>query len=90
MIDALPITDDEKKKLKKMWEQYIRVRPVYDEVRRYVTDLINAFVDGTISESIFSSELESLKEWGLGDDEIQFYKAMAGLRRARKLKITLY
>jgi phage-related protein len=89
MIDALPIDDAEKNKLKKMWEQYIRVRPIYDEVKRYVTDLINAVVDGTISEQTFASELDSLKEWGLGDDEIMFYKAMAGLRKARKLKIYL-
>jgi phage-related protein len=89
MIDALPIDNAEKDKLKKMWEQYIRVRPIYDEVKRYVTDLINAVVDGTISEQTFASELDSLKEWGLGDDEIMFYKAMAGLRKARKLKIYL-
>ncbi|MGB9760001.1 MAG: hypothetical protein ACPLZG_09275, partial [Thermoproteota archaeon] len=89
MIDALPISNEEKNKLKEMWKQYIRVRPVYDEVRRYVTDLINAFVDGTISDATLSSELESLKQWGLGDDEIMFYKAMAGLRRARKLKIVI-
>jgi len=89
MIGALPIDDAEKNKLKKMWEQYIRVRPIYDEVKRYVTDLINAVVDGTISEQTFASELDSLKEWGLGDDEIMFYKAMAGLRKARKLKIYL-
>jgi hypothetical protein len=89
MIDALPIDDAEKNKLKKMWEQYIRVRPVYDEVRRYVTDLINAVVSGTISDQTFASELDALKEWGLGDDEIQFYKAMAGLRKAKKLKIYL-
>jgi hypothetical protein len=89
MIDALPIAQDTKAVLKEMWEQFIRLKPVMDEVRRYVTDLINAYVDGTISDLTFSNELEALKEWGLDDYEIQFYKAIASLRKARKLKITI-
>jgi hypothetical protein len=89
MIDALPIAQDTKALLKEMWEQFIRLKPVMDEVRRYVTDLINAFVDGTISELTFSNELEALKEWGLDDYEIMFYKAIASLRKARKLRITI-
>jgi len=89
MIDALPIEQQTKEVLKEMWEQFIRVKPVIEEVKRYVTDLINAYVDGTISDSLLASELEALKEWGLDDYEIMFYKAMAGMRKARKLKITL-
>jgi hypothetical protein len=89
MIDALPITSQEKKELKEIWEEYIRVRPVKSEVERYVTDLINAYVEGTISELTLTQELDSLKKWGLSDDEITFYKAIAGLRRAKKLKIVI-
>lgn len=89
MIDALPVDDNIKNLLKAMWEQYIRVRPVYDEVKRYITDLINAYVEGIIDDLTYSQELEALKKWGLSDDEIMFYKAIAGMRKARKLKISL-
>jgi hypothetical protein len=89
MIDALPIAQDTKAIIKESWEQFIRLKPVMDEVRRYVTDLINAYVDGTITDTIFSSELEALKEWGLDAYEIMFYKAIASLRKARKLRITI-
>jgi len=90
MVDALPIDDETKATIKRMWEEYIRIRPVKDEVSKYITDLINAYVDGTITQQLLESELEALKEWGLDDYEIQFYKAIAALRRARKLKIQFY
>jgi hypothetical protein len=89
MIDALPLTDDEKKKLKTMWEEYIRNRPVKSEAKMYVTQLINAYVDGILSESDFDKELQNMKKWGFSDTEIQFYKQIATVRRARKLKIPL-
>ncbi|PUA30975.1 MAG: hypothetical protein B9J98_08405, partial [Candidatus Terraquivivens tikiterensis] len=87
MIDALPLSPTEKQELKEIWEEYIRVRPVKSEVERYITDLINLYVEGLISDLDFGKELESLKRWGLSDDEITFYKAIAGARKARKLKI---
>ncbi|MEM1538758.1 MAG: hypothetical protein QW651_08110, partial [Candidatus Nezhaarchaeales archaeon] len=86
MIDAMPVDAATKNTLKAMWEQFIRVRPVYDEVRRYVTELITDFVEDVITEADFINELNALKEWGLGDDEIMFYKAIAGMRKARRLK----
>jgi phage-related protein len=89
MIDALPIDQPTKEVLKEMWTQYIRIKPVKDEVGRYVTDLINAYVAGTIDATAYAKELDALREWGLDDYEIQFYKAIATLRRARKLKIAL-
>ncbi|MEM2284565.1 MAG: hypothetical protein QXL29_08190, partial [Zestosphaera sp.] len=85
-IDAMPVDAATKNTLKAMWEQFIRVRPVYDEVRRYVTELITDFVEDVITEADFINELNALKEWGLGDDEIMFYKAIAGMRKARRLK----
>lgn len=90
MIDSLPTDDETKNSLKQIWEDYIRIKPVKDEVTKYITDLINAFIDGIISQQIFEEELEALKEWGLDDYEVQFYKAIATLRKARKLKMTLY
>jgi phage-related protein/intein/homing endonuclease len=89
MIDALPIDQPTKEVLKEMWTQYIRIKPVKDEVGRYVTDLINAYVAGTIDATAYAKELDALREWGLDDYEIQFYKSIATLRRARKLKIAL-
>jgi len=85
MIDALPIAEETKAVLKEMWEQFIRLRPIMDEVRRYVTVLIRAFVEGLITEEQFHAELEALKEWGLDDYEITFYKAIGGMYKAIKL-----
>jgi hypothetical protein len=85
MIDALPIEEDKKEFIKQMWREYIRIRPVMDEVRRYITELMSDFVEGIITEEEYVKELEALKEWGLDDYEIDFYKAIAGMRKARYL-----
>jgi ElaB/YqjD/DUF883 family membrane-anchored ribosome-binding protein len=87
MIDALPLSDTEKQELKAMWEEYIKNRPVKSEARTYITQLINLFVDGLISDADFDKELNAMKSWGFSDDEIMFYKAQANLRKARKLRI---
>jgi len=89
MIDALPLSDDEKRKLKTMWEEYIRNRPVKSEAKMYITQLINAYVDGIISDTDFDRELQSMKKWGFSDTELQFYKQIATVRKARKLRIPL-
>jgi len=89
MIEALPLTPQEKQQLKEIYEQYIRVRPVISEVRQYIRDLINLYVDGLIDDNTLAQELESLRKWGLDDYEIMFYKAIAVLRKARKLRIPL-
>jgi chemotaxis regulatin CheY-phosphate phosphatase CheZ len=87
MINALPLSDDEKKELKAMWEEYIRNRPVKSEARTYITQLINLYVDGLISDDAFKNELQEMKKWGFSDTELMFYEAQASLRRARKLRI---
>ena len=89
MIDALPVSDEEKRELKQMWEEYIRNRPVKSEARTYITQLINLFVDGLISETDFKRELQAMKKWGFSDYEIMFYEAQAALRKARKLRIPI-
>jgi len=83
MIDALPVDQPTKEFLKKMWEEYIRVRPVYDEVRRYITELISDYAEGVIGDDELKQELEALKDWGLDDYEIQFYMWLAQRRRVR-------
>jgi len=85
MIDALPIEEDKKAFIKQMWREYIRIRPVMDEVRRYITELMADFVEGIITEAEYVNELQALKEWGLDDYEVDFYKAIGGLRKARYL-----
>ncbi|RLI87531.1 MAG: hypothetical protein DRP01_01610 [Archaeoglobales archaeon] len=85
MIDALPVDEETKNVLKAMWEQFIRLKPIMDEVRRYITELLSDFASGIITEEEFVKELEALKEWGLDDYEIMFYKAIGGMRRARYL-----
>ena len=84
MIDALPVDQATKEFLKKTWEEYIRVRPVYDEVRRYITELINDYAEGLMDDNELRQELEALKDWGLDDYEIQFYIWLAQRRRARR------
>jgi len=69
-----------------MWEQFIRLKPIMDEVRKYITELINDFVEDVITEEEFLAELEALKEYGLDDYEIMFYKSIAGMKKARYLK----
>ena len=83
MIDALPVDAQTKDFLKKMWEEYIRIKPVYDEVRREVTELISDYAYGVIDWDMFVSLLEKLKEWGLDDWEIDAYKFIAMMRRKR-------
>jgi len=83
MIDALPTDPNTKEFIKAMWEEYIRVKPVYDEVRRYVTELIMDYAKGVITYEQLEQELKELKEWGLDDYEIQFYLWLAEKRRAR-------
>jgi len=85
MIDALPIDENTKKLLKAMWEEYIRVKPVYDEVKRYITELISDVQYGLLTVEEFKQELEKLKQWGIDDYEIQFYVWLAQNRRARQI-----
>ena len=83
MIDALPVDQPTKEFIKKMWEEYIRIRPVYDEVRRYVTELISDYAEGIMTDEELVNELNALKDWGLDDYEIQFYIWLAQRRRVR-------
>jgi phage-related protein len=89
MIDSLPLPASDKQELKLMWEEFIRNRPVKAEAKTYITQLINAFVEGIIDQTTFENELEAMKQYGFSDTEIMFYKANAAVRKARKLKIPL-
>ena len=71
MIDALPIPEEQKQFIKTMWEEFIRIRPIYDEVRRYVTELLSDYANGVISRETLEKELNDLKKWGLDDYEIE-------------------
>jgi phage-related protein len=89
MIDSLPLPPTERDELKKMWEEYIRNRPVKSEAKTYITQLINIYVDGLIDESTFKKELTEMAKWGFSENELMFYEAQAALRKARKLRIPL-
>jgi phage-related protein len=89
MIDALPLTAEEKNELKAMWEEYIKNRPVKSEAKTYLTQLINAYVEGLITDITFKKELYEMKNWGFSDNELMFYEAQAALRKARKWKIPI-
>jgi len=82
-IDALPIEQEAKEFLYKMWEDYIRIRPVYNEVQREITELINDYARGAITWEQFTALLEELKEWGIDEWEIDSYKFIAYMRRRR-------
>ena len=85
-IDALPIPEDAKRFLYQMWEDYIRIRPVYDEVRREVTELINDYAQGVIDDAYLDWALNELKKWGLDDYEIDAVKFIAFMRRQRYMR----
>ncbi|MCL7388580.1 MAG: hypothetical protein LZ173_01385 [Thaumarchaeota archaeon] len=89
MIDSIPLPPTERDELKKMWEEYIRNRPVKSEARAYITQLSNLYAEGLVSDREFEQELEAMKQWGFSDNEIMFYKARAALMKARKMKIPI-
>jgi len=82
-IDALPIDREAKELLYKMWEDYIRIRPVYDEVEREVTELINDYASGALTWEEFNTLLEELKDWGIDEWEADAIRFIAMMRRRR-------
>jgi len=82
-IDALPISQEEKEFLYKMWEDYIRIKPVYDEVEREITELITDYANGVLTWEQFNRLLEELKNWGIDEWEIDSYRFIAMMRRIR-------
>ena len=87
MIDALPIPAPDRAELKAMWTEYIKNRPVKAEAKTYITQLINLYVDGLITEQAFKRELREMQQWGFSDNELMFYEAQAALRKLRKMRI---
>ena len=82
-IDALPVDDETKQFIWNMWKDYIRIKPVYDEVKREITELISDYANGLITWEDFCKLLEELKEWGIDEWEIESYKFIAYVRRMR-------
>jgi len=66
-----------------MWEDYIRIRPVYDEVEREVTELINDYASGALTWEEFNTLLEELKDWGIDEWEADAIRFIAMMRRRR-------
>jgi len=84
-IDALPIPDDEKQFLYKMWEDYIRIRPVYDQVEQEITELINDYANGVIDDNFLNWALQELSKWGIDEYEADAIRFIAYMRRQRYL-----
>ncbi|RLG73866.1 MAG: hypothetical protein DRO23_08020 [Thermoprotei archaeon] len=63
--------------------KYVKLAPWRDELRRVVTETITAYADGTIDENIFNQILSELKKYGYEDEEIEFIKFVAKLRKLR-------
>jgi len=82
-IDALPIDQEAKEFLYKLWEDYIRIRPVYDEVEREVTELITDYARGLLTWEQFNTLLEELKDWGIDEWEADAIRFLAMMRRRR-------
>ncbi len=66
-----------------IWEKYIILRPLVDEVRRYVSELISDYAAGVIDDMTFNRLLNDLKQFGYEDAEIEIIKRIARLRRQR-------
>mgnify|MGYP000568940849 CR=1 FL=1 len=88
-IDALPIEQEAKEFLYKLWEDYIRIRPVYDEVEREVTELITDYARGALTWEQFNTLLEELKDWGIDEWEADAIRFLAMMRR-RRYELTGY
>jgi len=88
-IDALPIEQEAKEFLYKIWEDYIRIRPVYDEVEREVTELITDYARGALTWEQFNTLLEELKDWGIDEWEADAIRFLAMIRR-RRYELTGY
>ena len=75
------------RKLPKEWMNYylnlIRNRKAYRNVGRYITELITSYQYGVIDDAFILYELNSLKTFGLSDDEISLIMKTARLRRLR-------
>ncbi|RLE88796.1 MAG: hypothetical protein DRJ67_01130 [Thermoprotei archaeon] len=82
-IESLQVDPEVKQFLREMWEEYIRIRPVHNEVQREITELISDYAYGTITWQQFTTLLEELRKWGLDDYEIDAYKFIAYMRRRR-------
>ena len=82
-IEALPIPEADKQFLLKMWEDYIRIRPVYDQVEAEVTELINDYARGVIDDAFLDWALTELRKWGIDEYEADAIKFIATMRRRR-------
>ena len=66
-----------------IWEKYVKVRPVTDEIDRLVTEVITAYASGVIDDKQFDEYMNKAKEYGYTDEEIEILKEVAKLRRLR-------
>jgi len=63
--------------------KYVKLAPWRDELRRLVTETITDYANGTIDEGTFNQILNELKKYGYEDEEIEFIKFIARLRKLR-------
>jgi len=66
-----------------IWEKYVRIRPIYDEVRRLVTELITDYARGVITKAQLERELRELEPLGVSKEERVLLLKLAELRRRR-------
>jgi intein/homing endonuclease len=67
------------------YKTLIRNRRLRARVNAYITELVNAYAEGVITEDELRGELEYLKGYGLVDEEVEIVTWIAELRRARRL-----
>ncbi|RLI87159.1 MAG: hypothetical protein DRP01_02605 [Archaeoglobales archaeon] len=70
---------------RKIWADYITIRPISDEVRRLITTILTAYSEGTIDKEIFTKMLEEMKAYGYTDHEIDILLKIGDLRRGIEL-----
>ena len=63
-----------------IWKDYIRIRPLTDELRMLRTALITAFARGDITENEFREGLNFLKRYGWTDEELKVIEEIAKVR----------
>ena len=73
------------KEIAEIFRKLLYVRPVIDEVRRFISRLISSFSYGVINTSTFMNIMNSLKIYGYEQAEIEFLYKTASLYRAQRI-----
>jgi len=68
------------------WVKYVLRKPIMDEVRRLVTELLTDYAQGKLTDADWNMFMSKIKEYGYTQEEIDILTTIAKLRRERTKK----